>query len=111
MAPVWRSFGVHPVLSGVLTQKLKSQLLTPDMDWSSAWKFRLWALYLGACEARSGADGGASWFCEEMARDLRQYQVSSWTEARHIVGSILLPETLFKTRDITIGFEVERLLS
>jgi hypothetical protein len=103
LTPVWRYFGVAPVISHFVLRKLRAvmQRQTLGGHHTGSDKIRRWALYMAACEEvlRSSDD---DWFCRQLASRLAGGDAVSWSELVEDVKEILWLEPLFGVRDAEV---------
>jgi hypothetical protein len=98
MAPIWRWFGVAPVLTTKLVQNLVIFLDSNVIDWPpGSWRIKLWAVYMGACEALDSSH--EAWYCNQIMLILREREMESWSLAVDHVYNFLWAEPVFAKRD------------
>lgn len=106
MAPVWRFFGVAPVVPGALLAKLRSVLpeaagTGAQQPWGRLWAMELWVLYVGATEALGGPL--EAWFVERLVAVCRAHGIQSWAQAAGVVRDVLWFAWVFESRHEQLG--------
>lgn len=100
MVPVWRFFGVSPVISDILVNKVRETLDENDtIEWGDLlWPLKLWVLYVAGVEAtRSPAN--KAWFSASIAQIMAENRLENWADVMRVVERFLWSECLFKQRD------------
>jgi hypothetical protein len=108
LVPAWRFFGVSPVISRVLRRNLKAILRQHDVEWSCAWTFKLWSLYMGGVEAQDLEE--EDWFVGQIVATLKDNGVIHWHEAIRHIQDIMWFECLFMGRDALLVDKVGAML-
>ncbi|KAH8898164.1 hypothetical protein GQ53DRAFT_837144 [Thozetella sp. PMI_491] len=96
LAPIWRHFGVAPVISDRLVRNLQNLLDDPAIDRNENWKVILWALCVGACETQ--ADDQVEWFAKTIVSMLREQRIQSWEDAMVHVRDVLWVDEVLAAR-------------
>lgn len=97
MIPVWRLFGVAPVISGTLLANLHNILQENNKSWGQLWMVELWVLYMAAVEALDGPF--EAYFIDRLASLCLANGIISWDRAMVIVKEALWFACLFNGRD------------
>ncbi|KAK9233995.1 hypothetical protein V1525DRAFT_391892 [Lipomyces kononenkoae] len=109
LVPVWRFFGVSPVISRVLRKQLKFVITSHDVDWSYVWVAKLWSLYMGGLEALDSAD--EDWYTETIVEALADHGINDWNKGREQIKDMLWFDCLFVSRDDRLATKVRTILS
>ncbi|KAI7975480.1 hypothetical protein EIK77_000175 [Talaromyces pinophilus] len=111
MIPVWRFFGVSPVVSEVLVNNARSILdKNKDIDWGDyLWPLKLWVLYVAGVEAVSNPVNRA-WFAASISHIIIEKQLKNWDRAMEVVKIFLWFECLFKGYDEDLKRQVSEIL-
>lgn len=108
LVPVWRFFGVAPVVSGYLISKLKLFLELNHVEWGALWAVQAWILYMAALEAPGCQE--EAWFYDQLACVLEFNGVTNWDDAMTYMKNILRFDCLFGGKDETLRTEVMAIL-
>lgn len=94
MVPVWKFFGVAPVVPDALLASLQSVLEEdPAESWGQLWMMELWVLYMGATEALDGPL--EAWFVGRLVFCCQTNSIQTWADLVDIVQGILWFACLF----------------
>lgn len=111
MVPVWRFFGVAPVVSDTLLANLRSVLEkgttvnTTTDPWGRLWPMALWTLYMGAMEALDGPL--EAWFVDRLVSFCQSHGVHSWGQLVDNVQNVLWFACLFDRKHTKLRERIE----
>ena len=108
LVPVWRFFGVAPVVSAYLVSKLKNFLEMNDVQWGGLWPLQAWILYMAGLEAHACLE--EAWYYDQLAWVFEYNGILTWDDGMAHIKNVLWFDCMFASKDEAMGTEVAAIL-
>ncbi|PSN65017.1 hypothetical protein BS50DRAFT_555338 [Corynespora cassiicola Philippines] len=108
LAPIWRTFGIHPVRTTTLRNNLMSVIKTHFAEWGELRPLLLWALFSAAKESENEQERGE--FVVRLSMVMSKMGLNSWDELLNATREVLWFEDVAVEDHELIKMQLERFL-